>query len=157
MGFRHCCRANVPHEIHSRPDSGLGFQVKILKTFQVFPSWLESRMELSREQGVEGPPWRLHSSVLEHPFYMLGCQICSGIRCSNLISADVGSNVSQFENNYFTEMCSGSEAGSYLRLVDFLYHPTLGSRVIKKKKKNRIAPRDRKLLFKCPFGKSILL
>ena len=26
---------------------------------------------------------------------------------------------SQFENNYFTEMCSGSEEGSYLRLIDF--------------------------------------
>ena len=26
---------------------------------------------------------------------------------------------SQFENNYFTEMCSGSEAGSCLRLIDF--------------------------------------
>ena len=38
-----------------------------------------------------------------------------------------------FGNNYFTEMCSGSEAGSYLRLIDFLYHPTLGLRVIKKK------------------------
>ena len=25
----------------------------------------------------------------------------------------------QSENNYFTEMCSGSEAGSYLRLIDF--------------------------------------
>ena len=25
----------------------------------------------------------------------------------------------QFKNNYFTEMCSGSEAGSYLRLIDF--------------------------------------
>ena len=24
---------------------------------------------------------------------------------------------SQFENDYFTEMCSGSEAGSYLRLI----------------------------------------
>ena len=24
----------------------------------------------------------------------------------------------QFKNNYFTEMCSGSEAGSYLRRVD---------------------------------------
>ena len=31
-------------------------------------------------------------------------------------------------------MCSGSEAGSYLRLVDFVYHSTLGLRVIKKKK-----------------------
>jgi len=26
---------------------------------------------------------------------------------------------SQFENNYFTEMCSGSEEGSYLRLIDW--------------------------------------
>jgi len=37
-------------------------------------------------------------------------------------------------NNYFTEMCSGSEAGSYFRLIDFLYHSILGLRVIKKKK-----------------------
>ena len=37
------------------------------------------------------------------------------------------------ENNYFTEMRSGSEAGSYLRLIDFVYHSTLGLRVIKKK------------------------
>jgi len=36
---------------------------------------------------------------------------------------------------YFTEMCSGSEAGSYLRLIDFVYHSTLCLRVIKKKKK----------------------
>ena len=36
--------------------------------------------------------------------------------------------------NYFTEMCSGSEAGSHLRLIDFVYHSTLGWRVIRKKK-----------------------
>ena len=38
-------------------------------------------------------------------------------------------------NNYFTEMCSGSEAGSYLRLIDFGYHSTLDLRVIKKTEK----------------------
>ena len=38
------------------------------------------------------------------------------------------------ENNYFTEMCSGSEAGSCLRPIDFVYHSTLGLRVIQKKK-----------------------
>jgi len=43
---------------------------------------------------------------------------------------------SQFENNYFTEMCSGSEAGSYLRCIDFVYHPTLGLRVIKKRRRS---------------------
>ena len=32
-------------------------------------------------------------------------------------------------------VCSGSEADSYLRLIDFVYHSTLGLRVIKKKKK----------------------
>ena len=37
------------------------------------------------------------------------------------------------ENNYFTEMCSGSEAGSYLRLIDFVYHSTPGSRAIGKR------------------------
>ena len=26
------------------------------------------------------------------------------------------------ENNYFAEMCSGSEAGSHVRLIDFVYH-----------------------------------
>ena len=39
---------------------------------------------------------------------------------------------SQFENNYFTEMCSSFKAGSYLRLIAFVYHSTLGLRVINK-------------------------
>ena len=33
-------------------------------------------------------------------------------------------------------MCSGSEAGSYLRLIDFVYHSTLGLRVIKKRRED---------------------
>jgi len=49
---------------------------------------------------------------------------------------------SQFENNYFTEMCSGSEAGSYVRLADFLYHSTLGLRVIKKKRSSMASSRE---------------
>ena len=40
-------------------------------------------------------------------------------------------------------MCSGSETGSYLRLIDFVYHSTLGLRVIKKEK---ICKRHRWLL-----------
>ena len=31
-------------------------------------------------------------------------------------------------------MCSGFDAGSYLRLIDFAYHSTLGLEVIKKKR-----------------------
>ena len=46
--------------------------------------------------------------------------------------------------NYLTEMCSGSEAGSYLRLIDSVYHSTLGLRVIKKKKTSPVQ-RARKL------------
>jgi len=41
--------------------------------------------------------------------------------------------LTQFKNNYFTETCSGSEAGSYLRPIDFVHHSTLGLRVIQKK------------------------
>ena len=37
-------------------------------------------------------------------------------------------------------MCSGSEAGSYLRLIDVVYHSTLGLRVIKKKKLGVLDP-----------------
>ena len=36
-------------------------------------------------------------------------------------------------NNSFTEMCSGSEAGSFSRLIDFVCHSTLGLGVMKKK------------------------
>jgi len=53
-----------------------------------------------------------------------------------LTESDTDRYSSQSENNYFTELCSGSEAGWYLRLRDFMYHSTLGLRVIKKKKKN---------------------
>jgi len=38
------------------------------------------------------------------------------------------------ENDSFTEMCRGSEAGSYLRPMVFMYHSTLGVRVMIKKK-----------------------
>ena len=40
---------------------------------------------------------------------------------------------SQFRNTSFREMCSGSKAGSYLRLIDFVHHSTLGLSAIKKK------------------------
>ena len=44
-------------------------------------------------------------------------------------------------------MCSGSEAGSYFRPIDFVYHSTLGLRVTKKKRRTgAMAPRvDKKV------------
>jgi len=38
-------------------------------------------------------------------------------------------------------MCSGSEAGSYSRLIDFVYRSTLGVRVINKRKRKRLVVR----------------
>jgi hypothetical protein len=49
--------------------------------------------------------------------------------------------VKEFEKNYCTEMCSGSEAGSYLRLIDFVHQPPLCLRVIKEKKKIAVPQR----------------
>ena len=40
-------------------------------------------------------------------------------------------------NDYFAEMWSASEEGSYLKLIECVYHSTLGSGIIKKKKKVR--------------------
>jgi len=38
------------------------------------------------------------------------------------------------EGSSAAEICSGSKAGSYLRLIDFVYHSTLRLRVIKKRR-----------------------
>ena len=47
-------------------------------------------------------------------------------------------------------MCSGPETGSYLRLIDFVYHSTLGLTVIiKKKKRVRGAWHDRHVVEGC--------
>jgi len=54
----------------------------------------------------------------------------------HMSTSGAGPFLSQFENNYFREMCSGSEAGSCLRLIDFVYHSTLGLRVITKKRRS---------------------
>jgi len=43
----------------------------------------------------------------------------SGTRPPCRPSAALRRYSSQFKNNCFTDMCSGSEAGSYLRLIDF--------------------------------------
>ena len=37
-------------------------------------------------------------------------------------------------------MCSGSDAGSYLRLIDFVYHSNLGLREIKEKEEVEWSP-----------------
>ena len=63
---------------------------------------LEGRRRTREEDESESP-----DTVAR--FEMNGCTTLGALPCTT----------SQFENNYFTEMCSGSEAGSYLRLIDF--------------------------------------
>ena len=64
-------------------------------------------------------------------------QLLHSVSCPSL---QYGSVVRNAGNTYFTERCSGSEADRYLRLIDFVYHPTLGLRVIHKKKRRRRMP-----------------
>ena len=47
-------------------------------------------------------------------------------------------------------MCSGSEAGSYLRHIDFVYHSTLGLQVTKKKVTVWQLARSRKICERSP-------
>ena len=84
----------------------------------------------------------LHSPLVKWEPYspLVKVETRSTARWSNgrhVLRHRAGGVPGRFENNYFTEMCSASEAGSYLRLIDFVYHPTLGLRVIKKKKKKK--------------------
>jgi len=49
---------------------------------------------------------------------MNDCVQCSVVSVQRFSESCTDRYSSQFENNYFTQMCSGSEAGSYLRLTD---------------------------------------
>jgi len=61
-----------------------------------------------------------------------------GFRVSNFdLGKGFGFRISGLEFWEQSLGCSGSEAGSYLRLIDFVYHSTLGLRVIKKKEVDR--------------------
>ena len=59
-----------------------------------------------------------------------------------LVQPAGGGWTARLGNNYFTEMCSGSEEGSYSRLIDFVYHLTLSLRVVKKKRNGRGVVRE---------------
>ena len=54
-------------------------------------------------------------------------------------------------------MCSGSEAGSYLRLIDFVYHSTLDLRGIKKKKKKKGGGVQTSTSRSCSLSRSFLV
>ena len=58
--------------------------------------------------------------------------LCTAQFFISAMQINVGTVLS-FETNYFTRMCSDSEAGSYFRFIDFVYHSTRGLRVEKEK------------------------
>ena len=67
LGYR--CRANMAHIRQSRPDSGLGFQVKILTPFHVVPSSLGSGFpngqEVSAKNYAGATP--MHVASIQRP------------------------------------------------------------------------------------------
>ena len=69
-----------------------------------------------------------------------------GLGCREQVPRVLRKGATEVDNRCFEsnrDTFGGSEAGSYLRLIDFLYQSTLGLRVIKKKRKKSvgIAPR----------------
>ena len=55
-GYR--CRANMEHMRQSRPDSGLGFEVKVLETpFELFFLRSEQKGDNSRSRAKRGRPF----------------------------------------------------------------------------------------------------
>ena len=65
---------------------------------------------------------RISPNILQYTKIGLGVKGLgkgSGIRGDGFeVQKGVGSRASQFQNNDFTEMCSGSEVGSYFRLIE---------------------------------------
>ena len=65
---------NMAHIRQSRPDSGLGFQVEVLKIFQVVPSSLESSACVSalprsiRQRPLEPEDWIAEQNLCHHCF-----------------------------------------------------------------------------------------
>ena len=91
------------------------------------------------EVPLYGPPM---GSVCQVQGYLAHKNPCTCIQAEKgehiiyVWNKETGQLVKMLEVN-FTEMCSGSEAGSYLRLIDFVYHSTLGWIVIKKKREGK--------------------
>ena len=56
----------------------------------------------------------------------------------------------QAPDPHHVPLCIGSEAGPYLRLIDFVYHSTLGLRVINKKRRFTLETRTSDRLARKP-------
>jgi len=112
-GVRTRCRANLEQTRQSRPDSGL--RADVAHTRQSRP---DSGLGLRHFQDERR---RNHSSCIIQTDPLWWWPPATAYGVADLYGAEG------------TDICSGSEAGSYLRLIDFVYHSTLGLRVLKKK------------------------
>ena len=98
----------------TRPDSGRGFHAKVRTTFQGVRFWLGSGLPGRKEAFIQ--QWASEFCHLS----CLGLGGGSQFKAKQLLS----SNVERFR------------AGLVFKAVRSLYHSTLGSRVVKKKKRD---------------------
>ena len=120
------CRANMAHIRQSSSDSGLDFKVKVRKPFEYVPASLGRGTNMAHIRQSNSDSGLGFKVKVLRPFESIPSSLGRGMgrNSDSLFPGDP---------DYFTEMCSGSEAGSYLRPIDFVYRSTLGLRVIKKK------------------------
>ena len=108
----------------------VGFQVNVLNTFKIVASSLGSGLAAphAMPSGTTSPHlthcFCPHGSV--RPFQQKPEMHRGHVQ---LFRSNTCHTVN-LENNYLTEMWSGSEAGLYVRTIDLMYHSTLGLRVI---------------------------
>ena len=97
----------MAHKRQSRPDDGLDFQVKAMKTCYVVPSSLDSGTCMVTVRTLRTTTSQKYAAV--------------------------------------------PTTGSYVRRIDFVYHSTLGLRVIQKKKKVRTLSTEARGEGRCPL------
>jgi len=94
------------------------------------------RMRMCVEASVSSPFGIRPSAFLDTWCILKGSELrIWGVGVEARVRSPFGTKIG---NKYFTEMCSGFEAGSYLRLIDFVYHSTLGLTETKKEKKKKV-------------------
>jgi len=90
-------------------------------TLKHAPKAVERASKKYNSQGlILALAWTIFGAIISQPIEVVP------------LSLGGGSTLGVSEANYFTDMCSVSGAGSYFRLIDFVYHSPLSLRVIKK-------------------------
>ena len=149
------CRANMAHTRHSMPDSGLGFQAKVLK-LSLSPRQRTEILQFplifhfvrcTRRTQTQLGSLMTHAAFNHHLLHHLN-HLCSFIfPCSFIYLFFSARRVGFVRWATGWTRASGTDRlrapHRFLRLIDFVHHSTLGMRVKKKKKKKRSPRRFR--------------